>query len=172
LLQGQSNRDNWSVDDEIIAWWTNIGSYSSTLGGWHNYAVGPDLVCPAIYHCTEDEMIYYLSRYAYPGQNPFKPVSSGDINIVWDYKTGLPGGQVVTYVDGLAAVNKTLRDHVFYDGVAVRTVFQGAHGGWYISTHSYGNNWSNLSAQINTAEGPGVFTHADVLMLSEVIRDH
>ena len=165
--------DDWEADNESITWWTDIGSYSPIKFGWHNYATGPNLICPAIYHCTETEMMYFLSRFAYPGQNPFEPVTSGGTYTVRFPGTSIPGGQIRSFVsdDGLHAVNKTLLNHFLYDGVAVRTVFKGVDDNWYVSTHSYGNNYYG-TAGANNSMGPNIFNAADQQMYYQVIQDH
>ena len=63
-----------------------VGSsqYSADRPGYHNYTTGANLVCPAELRCSRQEMIEYLHRYAWPGQNPVIPVSDGDVNTVSD----------------------------------------------------------------------------------------
>jgi hypothetical protein len=45
----------------------NLGNFSPDKPGYHDYTVGPTLVCTSKIQCTPQEMVDWLSRYAYPG---------------------------------------------------------------------------------------------------------
>jgi len=49
--------------------------YSPDRLGWHDYVVGPNLICTADQHCTRAEIVDQLTRYAVPGQDPGRPVT-------------------------------------------------------------------------------------------------
>jgi hypothetical protein len=84
-----------------------------------------------------------------------------------------PFGEIQTIVSngGLTVTNVTQRLHVFYDGQAVRTVFQVRDGAWYVKTHSYGNNMYG-TAGINQLWGPDIFDTLDQQMLSNIEAHH
>ncbi len=65
-------------------------------------------------------------------------------------------------------IRPLVRHGTNFNGVAVRSVFQGADGGWYVETHSYGNNVYG-TAGINTSQGPSIFSGLDQQMFSFVM---
>ena len=163
-----------------------VGSsqYSADRPGYHNYTTGANLVCPAALRCSRQEMIEYLHRYAWPGQNPVIPVNDGDINTVSDPRPSIfsavkPGGDVITHVspDGLTIVNRTLEGHVFHDGMITRQLSQ-VDGNWYVTTTGVGNNERYLvlsadrMASINSSEGTDMFTYIDGLMADNIEAHH
>lgn len=79
-------------------------------------------MCAADLSCTVNDMIDYLSRFAFPGQDPSKPVLDKDVSLVLDPRYNLPVGWVKTSIsaDGLTITNRTLPAHVLYDGEVVR----------------------------------------------------
>ena len=173
------------------------GTYSPNCPGWHSYsnADNPNLVCPAYLHCTEAQMMDYLYRFAFPGQNPNDPVSNGDVNLVW---LGiLPLGHIETGVNGLMITNVTQGDHLMYDGQVVREAIKNSDGSWSIVTTGTGNNVqipistydSNLSpfepqfpsssetaqftfASLNQLLGLGAFNDLDRAMLNYIVENH
>ena len=89
---------------------------------------------------------------------------------------------------GLTVTNVTQPGHIFYDGKAVRTAYQREDGAWYVTTRSYGNNFSiNLvtpgpppglnppntipvsTATLNEWAGPYVFNRVDEMMLNYIL---
>jgi len=122
------------------------GVYSQNCSGWHEYTT-TNVVCPAKLHCTEKEMKDDLLRFAYPGQDPSKPVVSGQSHSVsWpipDINISMGSlGAIVTDVskDGFTITNTTKPTHILYDGKVERTISQLPDGSWIVTTHGYGNN--------------------------------
>jgi hypothetical protein len=102
--------------------------------------VGPNLVCRAELQCSREEVSDQLARFAVPGRDPSRPVVDGDFSVVYDPKTGLPGGLVKSYVgdEGLKVVNVTSPLHVFHQGVIIRWADQRDDGSWYVTTRGSG----------------------------------
>ncbi len=121
------------------------GVYSSSCPGWHNYTT-TNVVCLAEWHCTQERMIYYLSLFAYPGQDPsdgpFVPGSKHSVS--WpgtNISMGPLGAIQVDIINGgWTIVNQTLPTHILYDGKVERTMSQLPDGSWIVTTHGYGNN--------------------------------
>ncbi|MEP6895613.1 MAG: hypothetical protein ABI986_08405, partial [Chloroflexota bacterium] len=166
------------------------GVYSPSCPGWHNYTT-TNLVCPAYLHCTLEQMQDYLSRFAYPGQDPSNPVDIiGYFNVTDPWYGELPKsiGPILTVVspDGLTVTNTTLPGHILYDGKIVRHAFQGPNGEWYVGTHGYGNNKSAVFdaqrpdlpplkvdlALANIWGGKAIFNKVDALMLNYIVENH
>ncbi len=159
------------------------GNYSPKCPGWHFYT-STYLVCPAELHCTIEEMIDYLSRFAFPGQYPSNPVRNTDINPVGlgplslgpielgPYSMG-PLGEIQTFISngGLTVKNVTQPGHIFYDGIIIRTVYKDENGDWYVSTYGYGNNVNPGMDTANQVFGPGIF-HAANQRMESVIEAH
>lgn len=146
------------------------GNYSPHCDGWHFYATGPTLVCPTEFACSKQEMIDYLSRFAYPGQYPSNPVHNTDKNPVGVGPLSLAGlslgpysmgplGEIQTFIsnEGLTIKNVTQSGHIFYDGIIIRTVYQGEDGAWYVRTYGYGNNVNPGMDKVNQMFGDNLF---------------
>jgi RHS repeat-associated protein len=142
------------------------------MPGRHEYTAGPNLVCPAAYSCSSEEMADQLSRFAYPGQDPLHPVQDADINVV--YAGPLPGGKIITDVsaDGLTIRNTTLPLHVFCCGQIVRNVYQSDNGSWFAMTVGSGINLVPGAAITNQITGPILFNGMDQQMLNSVQSHH
>jgi hypothetical protein len=120
------------------------GVYSSRCPGWHFYTT-TNLVCPAELQCTAEEMKDYLLRFAYPGQDPSQPVVSGNsysVGFPYTHLSMGPLGAIVVSVEnnGFTSINTTLSTHVLDDGKAIRNLYQGDDGAWYVTTYGFGNN--------------------------------
>jgi hypothetical protein len=160
------------------------GNYSPRCPSWHFYT-STHLVCPKQLHCSEEEIIDYLSRFAYPGQYPFNPVQNTDIHPVGlgpfslgslnlgPYSMGALG-QIQTFVSngGLTIKNVTQPGHIFYDGIIIRTAYQDEKGAWYVSTYGYGNNVNLGMDTVNQVFGPGIFNAVDQSMISTIEAHH
>ena len=161
------------------------GVYSSRCPGWHFYTAGPTLVCPAEFYCSEQEMIDYLSRFAYPGQYPSNPVHNTDINQVGlgsfctgslclgPYSMG-PLGEIQTFIsDGGSTIkNVTQKGHIFYAGIIIRKVYQEEDGAWYVRTYGYGNNVYPGMDKTNQGFGPDIFDVMDENMKNMIAAHH
>jgi len=162
-------------------------TFSEDRPGYHEYSTDSNLLCTSEQGCTQEEMIDYLHRHAYPGQDPNNPVGDGEINPVRDprpFGGFKPGGDVVTWVspDGMTIVNRTQEGHVFHDGIITRKLEQ-VDGDWYITTSGIGNN-ENLEilgfeiysedemAEINKEEGVKLFNHIDEGLAEAIASDH
>ena len=98
-----------------------------------------------MYQCSEDEIIDYMSRFAYPNQDPSQPTEER-----YTYTVGIPilnidmaeFGAIYfqTSNGGLTTSNTTLSTHILYDGRVDRIATQNANGDWVVTTYGYGNN--------------------------------
>jgi hypothetical protein len=152
------------------------GNYSPDFPGWHYYP-NLNLVCPAYLHCTAAQMRDYLSRFAFPGQDPTQPVSHNSRSFVTVFGF-IPLGTITTdvSVDGLKIVNKTTRLHFMHNGQVERSVHQTPDGTWYVATTGSGNNVSipNLGwsfAPVNQSLGPVQFDNFDIEMLNYILEN-
>jgi RHS repeat-associated protein len=144
--------------------------YSPNKPGWHDYPVGPTMVCPA--DCTAEMMADQLARYSVPGQNPAIPVEHLQTYPVYDPNFGFYAGDVVVTIsaDGLTITNTTLPGHIFHDGVVVRTVSPNDDGSWSVTTHGYGNNINPGYNYVNETFGPEVFATMDERMRANIMN--
>jgi hypothetical protein len=119
----------------------------------HDYE-NDSLVCPAWVGCKEEEAKEYLTRFQYPGQWPWSPVSAGSDYIVapariWNipvpifYILGIEGLGAIT-VDsknnGLTRINLSQPTHIFHNGDVERSLYQDENGAWRVATHGTGTN--------------------------------
>jgi RHS repeat-associated protein len=138
-----------------------------------------NIVCPASWKCTEKEMIYYLSLFAYPGQNPFNGPALPNTNysvrppfgsFSWVppiYNLGLI--QVSTRDGGLTSINTTMKSHIFCCGTVERTLTQDPGGAWIVTTVGSGSNSSSFTVGLNNSAGPVLFDSMDSHMLSYIL---
>jgi hypothetical protein len=143
--------------------------------GPHDYTTH-NMVCPSAYECTHGEMLDYLLRFAYPGQDPATYVVDRQTYYVYEPRTNFPMGlfgAITVDVDaaGLTVTNVTELTHVFCCGKAERSVSLGEDGAWYATTHSFGNNIYPHMDAVNQAEGPTIFDHVDRSMLEFIVAD-
>jgi len=132
----------------------------------HDYETD-NIVCPAVYSCSTQEMIYYLSLYAYPGQ--LGPVEDGQsytvspFNLFPDGSYIYSGGSIIVDVTngGLTSTNISQSTHIFHDGKVVRELSQDADGNWLVTTTGTGTNDTPVIASaidfFNQEVGPGAF---------------
>jgi hypothetical protein len=115
-----------------------------------------------------------LARFSVPGRDPANPVSHGDISLVYDPKTGLPGGWVRTRIDddGLTITNRTTPAHAFYDGVVIRSARQIDGGAWYVTTHGLGNNVMPGMNILNQEQGSLIVNTLDQRLRDNIERHH
>lgn len=148
--------------------------------GWHAYST-ERIIAADSHECSDTDMKCYLLRFAYPGQDPRRPVRDSDVNSVRDprwFGRFLPGGIVKTMVspDGLTIVNHTQPGHVFHDGILIRTMKR-VNKKWYMKTIGLGRNerWgifsAGIMARINQAQGPSLFNRVDELMSEFIVQD-
>ena len=137
--------------------------FSPSKPGWHSYTTKPNPVCGAWARCSHQDMADQFSRFAFPGQDPSKPVKNGEVNLVYDPRLGWPGGNVLTTVseDGLTITNRTLRGHILFDGQIERTATQASDGSWYVTTRGIGNNVIPGMNIANEWRGPQIFDELD-----------
>jgi len=151
------------------------GSYSSHCSGWHFYTTGPTLVCPIEFACSEQEMIDYLARFAFPGQDPGSPIHNLDINYVSLGPISMGSlGKIQTFVSngGLTIKNVTQPGHIFYDGIIIRKAYKGEDGAWYVRTYGYGNNRVIGMDTTNQFFGPSIFNALDQQMINQIQAHH
>ena len=169
------------------------GIYSPECPGWHEYTT-TNLVCPAEFQCTAEEMKDYLARFAYPGQDPSDPVIGWRYAAVTDPWFGiLPKsiGAIITEIGptGLTVTNTTRPGHILDDGKIVRTASQAGNGAWYLTTNGYGNNYTRFVefdarrpdlapvripisfASMNVWGGIPIFDEVDAQMLDYIVAD-
>jgi hypothetical protein len=148
--------------------------FSPDKFGWHDYSVGPSLICGSELKCSAQEMADQLSRYGVPGQDPARPVQDGEIYPVYDPRNGVFAGFVKTTVseDGLSITNRTQAEHVLYDGQITRQALQAADGSWYVYTRGTGNNGIPGFNVLNEWQGPEVFRALDRNLRDNISRHH
>jgi len=158
-----------SINDDT----DSSADFSQDQPGWHDYTVGPDLICSAAQACSREEIIDQMSRYAVPGQDPSKSVINLGIYHVYDPRTGIYAGNVITTVtnQGFTITNRTLPGHLFYDGEIIRTAVQ-IDGAWYITTHGFGNNVILGANIINEWQGKKIFEYLDKEMQNNIATHH
>ena len=141
----------------------NLGNFGPDKPGYHDYTVGPTLVCTSKIECTPQEMVDWLSRYAYPGQDPSKPVVNDGTYDVYDPRTDLYAGKIRTVVspDGLTVINRTLKGHIFFDGQIARHAVQAPNGSWFMTTHGIGNNENRQQREFGNCRSQSVAGSAD-----------
>jgi hypothetical protein len=64
---GQWTRDAGKAGSEA--------AFSANEPGWHEYPVGPNLVCASA--CSRDEMVDQFARFSLPGRDPSMPIEHG-----------------------------------------------------------------------------------------------
>ena len=150
----------------------------------HDYGTSPTLVCPAVYSCSAQEMMDYLYRFAYPGQDPWSPVQDLHIYTVdpfdWFSEGSYinSGGKIIVDISngGLTTTNSSLSTHLFHDGKVVRTLSQDKDGAWYVTTRGTGTNDTPVVGSLidgfNQWVGPGAFTNLDLQMASAIAEHH
>lgn len=147
-----------------------LGVYSPARPGWHDY-VTSNMVCSA---CSAQEIADQLARFAVPGQDPAAPVVDGAIYSVYDPFVGIYAGEVLTHIteNGLSITNRTLPEHLFYDGKITRTAWQAADGSWHVTTHGIGNNVVPGMSAVNQWSGPDIFNELDRQMRENIELHH
>jgi hypothetical protein len=163
----QLTGDDFNQKPQFIQSVDNNTQYSPDKSGWHKYTTEPNIVCEAWQKCTRDEMKDYLSRFAYPSQNPDVPVKHESTNLVFD-PLGKIGkvGYVTTEIldDGLTIQNETIKGHLFHAGKITRTAKQAEDGSWSITTQGIGNNVTSGMNYMNEQFGPAIFNLLDAEM--------
>ena len=150
------------------------------------------LVCPAVFKCTEDEMKEYMTRFQYPGQWPWSPVSDGLDAIVaparflnipnplfyYGGNQGLGAITVDITNNGRTIINRSQPSHIFHNGIVERTLVN-SEKGWHISTHGTGTNIrtsypvvNHAIDAMNTAIGDEAFAYGtDLPMYLYIVAD-
>lgn len=92
---------------------------------------------------------------------------------VYDPITGIYAGDVKTTItaDGLSVTNRTLDNHIFFDGQITRSAPQNPDGSWSVTTHGIVNNQIFGMSVANQYGGPVIFDLLDERM-RENIRVH
>ncbi len=151
----------------------------------HHYTIST-VVCPFYLHCKKEEMVDYMSRFAFPGQPWWEPVhdkqfdsvapfryipkcrvGSGDTVPLNCYEKGAI--QVFVRDGGLTTENRTLPTHIFHEGNVVRKGTQDWIGGWRVNTDGSGTNTSAEVALTNQFAGRDIFVGVDQLMKDYII---
>jgi hypothetical protein len=128
-------------------------------------------------------MAYYLSLYAYPGQDSWHPVQDLETYTV-DPFTWFPdgsyinsGGKILVDISngGLTTTNISLPTHLFHEGEVVRSLSVDMDGNWSVTTHGTGTNDTPITGTFidifNDEIGPIAFKILD-LQIKNTIRDH
>jgi hypothetical protein len=152
------------------------GSISPDKPHWHEYwAINK--VCSEWLACSREEVVDALSRFTFPGQNPFKPVQPNEQSYVAPFGwpmisdielNGMPLkylGAIRSFVfdGGLLVRNVSEPTHIFHQGQVDRKVGQIGQA-WYVMTHGIGNNIYFEMDAVNQVTGAGIFTNVDRLM--------
>jgi len=122
-----------------------------------------NIVCPAEFNCTAEEMQEYATMFQYPGQLPWYPVQNGLSYIVAPFSmnpglvSAVPGLgplavasnplwrplgaiSVVITNNGLTLTNVSEPTHIFHVGDVERSYSQDADGAWHVTTIGTGTN--------------------------------
>jgi hypothetical protein len=175
-------------------------NYSPDKPGWHQYEV-TNTIATADQQVSPEQMRDYMTRHAFPGQDPSKPISQqGEENTVRDprglgrdlqngrWLTTGESDKIKTYTsnDGLSISNFTQPGHALHDGRITRTATQQPDGSWTMTTRGYGNNdgkflgnnWLGgatanpyMAARLNEWQGQRIFNDVDRAMTAN-IRAH
>jgi len=147
----------------------------------HYYTL-TNMVCAAELHCTEDEMRFYLSLYAYPGQVGFvedsHPYWVSPFNLFPEWPWFYSGGAIIVDVSngGLTSTNISQRSHIFHDGTVVRELSQDMDGNWFVTTTGSGANDTPVIGLFidvfNDVVGPPAFENLDTQMASSIAAHH
>jgi RHS repeat-associated protein len=146
---------------------------SLTEDSSHNYTI-TNVVCPAAWNCTQEQMLYYLSLFAYPGQDPLDgPFEPGHpYSVDWpltNISMGSLGAiQVSVTNGGWTTINKTLPSHILYNGEVDRTLSQDMNGNWIVTTHGFGTNTNPLLGVANQVAGAQIFEAEDINMTAYI----
>jgi HK97 family phage portal protein len=148
--------------------------FSPDRSGWHDYQAGPNQACNPSSDCSASEIADYASRYAYPGQDPSRPVEDRGRYVVYFPGTRIPAGLIETRVssDGLTVTNVTRPLHVLYSGQVERTFRRTPDGTWQVVTHGNGNNIIPGMNALNRLFGPEIFDEIDQQLRSGIDRHH
>ena len=137
---------------------------------WHEYKTD-NVVCPAYFACTKDEMIDFLSRFAYPGQDSSKPVVDQQIHSVFPFdKIYPPFGEIRSRISGLESKNIGMPTHIFYAGEVHRKAYPTPDGAWHVSTRGFGNNIYLFMDTVNQESGATIFNIVDLQMQSYIFK--
>jgi hypothetical protein len=149
-------------------------AFSPNSFGWHDYQAGPNQLCTARSDCSAREVADYAARYAYPGQDPSRPVEDRGVYLVFFPGTRIPAGYVKTFVspDGLTITNVTKPLHLLYNGQIERTFRRTPEGTWQVVTHGNGNNILPGMNFFNQVFGPVIFNGIDEQLKNGVERHH
>jgi hypothetical protein len=125
-------------------------------------------------------MIYYLSLFAYPGQNPLNgpalPTELYSVSPPFGWFPGIPAIsdlgliQVVSSNGGLTSTNITQPSHILCCGKVERTLRQDASGAWSVTTVGTGTNSNSFIGGINQGLGPQLFQGLDTSMLIYIME--
>jgi hypothetical protein len=142
---------------------------------YHDYSTD-NIVCSAWLSCSQAEIADAMTRFAYPGQDPSKPVRNNDTNSVWPFE-GTPYealGAIQTFVseDYLTTANIALPTHMFYAGRVDRQAKQSANGDWVVSTRGTGNNIFFGMDVMNQETGAQIFDLVDLQMRIYIMENH
>ncbi|KAB0264979.1 RHS repeat-associated core domain-containing protein, partial [Microvirga brassicacearum] len=138
----------------------------------HAYNIN-NIVCSGGQGCSVDYIRDKATRYAFPGQDPSKPVSHLGIYEVRDPYMGFFGGSIQVQIseNGLTIVNQTQIGHTFHDGRVTRSFSQSEDGSWSVSTRGRGNNPEAFNAAANNFFGPEVFNQLDRQMRETIDQE-
>jgi hypothetical protein len=151
----------------------------------HDYET-ENTVCPAVFECTEAEMIAYATMFKYPGQGWWNPVHDLETRYVFPANllfalTGsvalLLTGAIYVYIsdDGLSLTNFSKPTHIFHEGKVTMDYTQSPDGAWTVTRHGTGTNvWPVMGPAIdlaNDAIGAPTFDIVDAMMTTYIILD-
>jgi len=156
-----------------------------------------NIVCPAEFNCTAEEMQEYATMFQYPGQLPWNPVQNNASSIVAPFNmyylvVSIPSlgpllsalnpvvrplGAIHTTIseDGLTLTNVSEPTHIFHVGDVERSYYQDGDGAWHVRSVGTGTNdtpfFGALIDNFNDAVGPSAFNFTDNLMAAYISLD-
>jgi hypothetical protein len=96
LPKGNPDGGQWTREAGKVG---SEATFSPNEPGWHDYRVGPNLVCAAELTCPHEEMMDQFARFSLPGRDPSLPIEDGGT-----YPVYIPGaddyvGDIRTRID-------------------------------------------------------------------------
>ena len=167
------------ADDTLAALYTNpvIAALGGTSSGcnililwngssWcHQNTYESQSICLSMFDCSATAQMDYASRFQYPGQSPWNPVTNKAERAVVGGDL-FPGsafyqlGAIRVAINGSTMTNYTQPSHILYDGQIDRTISNDQ-----VTTSGHGTNSNLLIAAMNQYGGPLAFEAVDHEML-------
>ncbi|WP_157982707.1 RHS repeat domain-containing protein [Pseudidiomarina aquimaris] len=131
----------------------NGNGYDKSDTYYHEYTMFHNICSTDVSSCTVENVYNSLTKNAAPGADGTNAVSADKVTEI--QMAGVSGGHVshIADVDNYRVVNITHDDHIFYNGIVIRSVVQ---NDGVISIRSYGEgvnrtNWTYMPDRVSWA---------------------